>query len=178
MGSPRRNSTVNNSNGKWSNHAVLGLPIIFFWLFPDYKLSTSHSPHPLTARPIRNAEIWSYSENWFWHWFNFHNVTIGVTLVSWWWHLTGNNWSTGCWHIMQIDKNLFFLNSWNFMKWIIKTKWNQIIFWPAIISSFSRGETRAVRVRQSWDLYTKYGMFWTRDLIVPITCLWPPSWNN
>lgn len=60
---------------------------------------------------------------------------------------------------------------------IIKTKWNQIISWPAIISSFLRGETWAVGLRQSWDLYTKYGMFETRDLIVQITCMWPQSWN-
>ena len=138
----------------------------------DIKQSAS-ADNPTHTKCWRNGISPSYSKNWFWHWFNFHNVTIGVTLVSWWWHLTGNNWSTGCWHIMQIDKKSF-----SEMKWIIKTKWNQIIFWPAIISSFSRGETRAVRVRQSWDLYTKYGMFGTRDLIVPITCLWPPSWNN
>lgn len=34
--------------------------------------------------------------------------------------------------------------------------------------------TPAVRLRQSWDLYTKYGhvvMFGTRDLIVQITCM-------
>ena len=109
------------------------------------------------------------------HWFNFHNVTMSYRCVTLnfrgddiWPEITGR-------HIMQIDIYLF-LNSWNY-PFIIKTNWNQIIFWPAIISSFSRGETWAVGLRQSWDLYTKYGMFSTRDLIAPITCLWPQSWN-